>query len=183
VAELALTLDRFEDLLSAKGAPVVDLFRPGKAVPESVPGLDGRLVLAAEVVELYQWHDGTDDLGGSSNVLVPLGWSFPPFAGQLDYLEESLEALSHSGSLSYWRRSWFPVLQFGLEALVVDCESCEVWSSSISLGETSLVAPSLEVFFSRVISAYEAGVFVVRDGRVGLADEDLDEKEFLSSRI
>ena len=181
MAELTPTLDRFEGLLHSAGASVADLFRPGIAVPESVPGVDGALMLAPEVVELYRWHDGTDDLGGSSNVLVPLGWSFPPFENQLGYLDESLDALEYSGNLTYWRRLWFPVLRFGLEALAVDGASGEVWSSSISTGEVSLVAPSLAMFFSRVIAAYEAGVFVVADGRVGLADEDLDEIAFLSA--
>lgn len=130
MAELTPTLDRFEGLLRSAGASVADLFRPGIAVPESVPGLDGPLMLAPEVVELYRWHDGTDDLGGSSNVLVPLGWSSPPFERHLESLEGYLDELDYWPEMPYWRRLWFPVLRFGPEALAVDGASGKVWSSS-----------------------------------------------------
>jgi hypothetical protein len=50
-----------------------------------------------------------------------------------------------------------------------------------SMGSTRLVAPSLEVFFRRVVRAYEAGAFLVADGVVRAADEDRDELEFLAS--
>lgn len=159
---------------------MAELFRPGHVVPAAVDGLGGPLVLAAHVVELYQWHDGAVGRGAAPT-LFGLGWLFPPFEAQLESLRGLHDELEYWPEMPYWRPSWFPVLHAGLEAVSVDCESGAVWSSSISTGESSFVAPSLEVLFSRVISAYESGVFVVRDGRVGLADEDLDDIAFLSA--
>lgn len=177
---LTATLDRLVEVLRAQGAPVVDLFRPPLKVPQSVPGLHGKpLVLASSVAEMYGWHDGTTDIGGAAYWLFPMGWWFQPFDTAMESLRGLIDELDYSPEMPYWRESWFPVLQAGLEVLAVDCASGEVWSSSISTGEAFLVAPSLDVFFARVISAFESGVFRVDDGAVVQADEDQDEIELL----
>ena len=181
--ELASVLDQIVGLLRRQGAPVVNLLRLRIEVDVAVPAFGDPVVLVPSVVDLYDWHDGTTDIGGTAYRLFPLGWWFPPFESAVEYLGGNLDVVEDAGSVSYWRKSWFPILRSGLEALAVDCADANghVRYSSISTTSAEPVAPSLEYFFQRVLRAYEIGAFVVVDGVVQAADEDRDEFELLGS--
>lgn len=181
--QLASVFDEMEATLRRQGAPVVDLLRPPIRVEVAVPAFGDPVALGPSVVDLYAWHDGTTDIGGHSYVLFPLGWWFPPFDNAVEYLGGNLDVVEYSGAVSYWRNSWFPVLRAGMDALTVDCAegAGEVWYSSISMGSSRLVAPSLGDFFRRVVRAYETGAFLVVNGVVRAADEDRDVFDLLAS--
>ncbi len=148
-----------------------------------MPAFGEPVVLGRSVVDLYRWHDGTTDVGGSAYELFPFGWWFPPFETALEYLAGRLDEVEYAGFVPDWRTSWFPVLQSGMDALAVDCadENGAVWYSSISTGSCEIVTRSLEDLFYRVLLAYEGGAFVVVDGVVESADEDRYAIELLQS--
>lgn len=181
--ELADILNRLVALLRRQGAPVVSLLRPPLEVDIAVPAFGEPVVLGRSVVDLYRWHDGTTDIGGTAYRLFPFGWWFPPYESSIEYLGGNLDAVEHAGSVPYWRTTWFPVLRSGMDALAVDGADANgaVWYSSISMTSAEMVAPSLEEFFHRVLLAYERVAFVVIDGVVEAADEDRGDIELLQS--
>ncbi len=172
-------LDRLEAILASLGAPVVDLLRPPTEIPARVAGVNGHFQLHPDVIELYRWHDGTDDIGGSAHSLLPGLWSFPPFGASLGSQLGLIDELAYSGTLEHWRESWFPVLNAGLSFVAVDCHDGDVWSSSISLRTAQRLAPSLAAFFDRVVAAFASGSFRVIDGEVVAESEDVETLEFL----
>ncbi len=173
------TLDRLERILTKIDAPVVELLRPPTEIPATVPGVAGPIDLDQSIVELYRWHDGTNDIGGSDNQLMPGLWSFPPFETSRESQVGLLDELTYSGTLEYWRESWFPVLNAGLSFVAVDCDDGTVWSSSIAGGTTVPTATSLRAFFDKVLLAFEANSFRLVDGDIVSESEDVETLEFL----
>jgi hypothetical protein len=129
------------------GSPIRRYLRPG--LPHSV--VQDRLEAVglkapAELVELYAWHDGTDqaawldDGNGNNLCLLPFA-RFTPLAESIsDYLELKStwqktpwyeEYLSgNDPGWGYWRTEWFPVFQSDKWRHAVDClaiDASPVW--------------------------------------------------------
>jgi cell wall assembly regulator SMI1 len=126
------------DVEEASGSPIRRFLRPGipeESVRDRLEAIG--LTAPAELVELYVWHDGTDQgawLGdGHQNNLCLLPFArFTPLAESIsDYLElksnwqktpwyEDYLAGNDPG-WGYWRTEWFPVFQSDKWRHAVDC--------------------------------------------------------------
>ena len=183
--QLVDLLDRLVELLRREGAPVVPLLRPPADIPITISGIVEPLVLPASVRALYEWHDGTTDIGGVAYWLFPRDWWFPPFDNALEYRAGMLDDLEFSGDMPWWQASWFPIFQAGMDSFAVDCaaDNGQVWFAALSMGSAQVVAGSIESFVEAILTAYEQGDFAVVDGRVDMAVDDDYEIDLILSHL
>lgn len=132
--ELEAVLARFEGVLTAAGAAVVPLLRPGIQEAEvSVRLGEIDLDSTSELITWFRWHDGAGEMGSvpaRAIEIVPGGEFY-----WLDYLcreyamirETSAQLVSDPrvpfAEEEVWRSTWFPLLRlFGKGALAVDLD-------------------------------------------------------------
>lgn len=131
-------LEQLIDAEEASGSPIRRFLRPG--IPEQLvrDRLEAiGLQAPAELVDLFAWHDGTDqrawvDDGHESILeLFPYADFVPLEAAISDYLDLKSSwqttpwyedyAAGHDPGWGYWRTEWFPVFWSEKSRHAVDC--------------------------------------------------------------
>jgi cell wall assembly regulator SMI1 len=133
-------LDRMVAAHTTVGSPLASYLRPGLH-RERVVSRFAELGLSppGELVDLYTWHDGTDqsawgaDRGEPAGLFLAPFVLFPPLAEAASDYREIMDSLRHleqeedyrSGAArgsEFWRPEWFPILQADAWRHAVTCQ-------------------------------------------------------------
>jgi cell wall assembly regulator SMI1 len=136
VTQLTRSLDALVSEHRALASPAGDFLRPGLPAGDVVAQLDGLgLPAPPDVVELYGWADGTNEVGwqadaGQAPFLRFLGdLTFPPLDAAAEWCRTARE-MAESASFdspeglpaeAFWDPSWFPVFRLDRGEIAVSC--------------------------------------------------------------
>ena len=177
--ELEAVLVRFEEVLTAAGAAVVPLLRPGIQEAEVSTRL-GEIDLdpSSELITWFRWHDGAGEGGvrpAHAIEIVPGGEFY-----WLEYLCEECAGIRKTTAQlvsapnfslteeEVWSPTWFPLLRlFGKGALAVDLDGDlgdgtpvhVVWWDSDPIEKWSSIA----AFIETAIQRFADGTIVTND--------------------
>ena len=140
VTQLTRSLDALVAEHRALGSPVGDFLRPGLPAADVVTQLDVLGLRAPpDVVELYGWADGTDEMAwqahaGQAPFLRFLGdLAFPPLDAAAEWCRTAREMAQTSSfdspeglpPESFWHPTWFPVFRLDRGEVAVACSGSE----------------------------------------------------------
>lgn len=136
MTQLTRSLDALVAEHQALGSPAGDFLRPGLPAADVVTQLDGLgLPAPPDVVELYGWADGTDEVAwqahaGQAPFLRFLGdLSFPPLNATAEWCRTaremanaaSFDSLEGLPPEAFWDPTWFPVFRLDRGEIAVSC--------------------------------------------------------------
>lgn len=166
----AVLSDLLEELVNQHdqaGSPLRSSLRSGYTGDFQSAFMDMDLTVHPSVRELFRWHDGIDWdswRGSGTPSLFPFYGEFSSFEDQATSQLVMLDSLEGDPESSFWRYSWFPVLDGDSVSLIVECDRASstygaIWLSYVDALRAEPVADSLHSLLETVTDLFQMGRF------------------------